>query len=252
MTQAAQLVAKRSGRHGRIAADLEAAIAGGGFAVGALLPTEAELCARYRVSRHTARRALGHLLDLGLVERRQGATTRVISSTPRAGYVHTIRSLHELFGYTRDTRLDVTELGWASIDEDAADIIPAAPRSRWLRVVGLRSSRDRRETICHVTVFVHRRFATILKRHLHAWTGPIYALIEERSGEVVTEALQEISGGPLPEDAARALTQSPGAPALRFVRRYMDADGGSMLTAVNWHPAERFRYQIRLRRDATP
>lgn len=239
-----------SPRYSRIAADLEAGIADGRFDVGSLLPTEAELCAKYKVSRHTVRRALAHLLDLGLIERRQGATTRVVAATPRAAYVHTIRSLHELFEYTRDTTLDVAELAVVSIDEEAAEVIPAPVRSRWLRIIGLRWSADRQEAICHATIFIHSRFATIIKRHLRGWTGPMYALIEERSGEIVSEALQEISGGPLPGAAARALKKEPGSPALRFVRRYIDASGGPMLTSVNWHSAERFKYQMRLRRDA--
>jgi len=35
---------------------------------------------------------------------------------------------------------------------------------------------------------------------------------------------------------------------MRFVRRYLDADGAPMLVSVSWHPAERFAYTMRLRR----
>ena len=58
---------------------LQAAIEKGEYAVGTLLPTELELCERFSVSRHTARAALAQLITAGLVQRRPGAGTRVIS-----------------------------------------------------------------------------------------------------------------------------------------------------------------------------
>lgn len=236
-------------RYQSIANELKAAIAQGRFAVGAALPTEAELCRQHAVSRHTVREALRRLVDLGLIERRQGAGSRVVSAAPRTGYLHTIRSLQELFEYTRDTRLEITEMITVAIDEDEAEIIPAPVGSRWIRISGVRWAADRSEAICDSVIYIHSRFAGALKDVRQA-TGPIYALIEARSGELVAEALQEIAGRPFPGKAPNALKLRAGAPALRFVRRYLDASGGSMMTAVNWHSADRFTYLMRLRREA--
>ena len=83
--------------YNRIAGVLRSDIASGVYAVGSSLPSESELCAKFNVSRHTVRESLRKLAELGLVARRQGAGTRVIASTPRAAYVHTLRSLFELF-----------------------------------------------------------------------------------------------------------------------------------------------------------
>src|SRR3546814_4904179 len=44
----------------------------GQWGEGARLPTEAELAARFRVNRHTLRRAIGGLVDRGLVRVEQG------------------------------------------------------------------------------------------------------------------------------------------------------------------------------------
>lgn len=236
-------------RYQAIASELKAAIAQGRFPVGAALPTEADLCRQHRVSRHTVREALRRLVELGLIERRQGAGSRVVSATPRTGYLHTIRSLHELFEYTRDTRLEIAEMATVAIDEDEAEIIPAPAGSRWIRITGTRWAADRSEAICHSVIFVHSRFAGALK-DVRQTTGPIYALIEARSGELVAEALQEIAGRPFPGKAPAPLKLRPGSPALRFVRRYLDASGGAMMTSVNWHPADRFTYLMRLRRDS--
>jgi hypothetical protein len=33
-----------------------------------------------------------------------------------------------------------------------------------------------------------------------------------------------------------------------FLRRYLDAEGGTMIASRSWHPAERFSYAMRLKR----
>ena len=61
----------------RIAADLSATIQAGELPPGHLLPSEADLAARYGVSRGTARQALLTLDAAGLIETRQGCRRRV-------------------------------------------------------------------------------------------------------------------------------------------------------------------------------
>lgn len=56
----------------RIAQSLTAEIGPGGLKPGARLPTEAELATRFAVNRHTVRRALEHLVRVGLVRTEQG------------------------------------------------------------------------------------------------------------------------------------------------------------------------------------
>lgn len=235
----------------RLAQALRAGIAAGSHPIGAALPTEVELRERHGVSRHTVREALRLLVDQGLIERRQGAGSRVIAAAPPVAYVHTIRSLSELFSYTQDTRLEVTGAELTTLGDADAATIRWPAETRWLRITGLRWTADRKETVCHVTVFVHARFAAMLG-DVGGQDGPIYALVEARSGERVVEALQEVSAAAMPPVAARALGTRAGAPALRIVRRYLDASGGPMLVAVNWHPGDSFAYTIRLRRDDDP
>lgn len=232
----------------RLAQALRVEIEAGRHPVGAVLPTEIELCERHAVSRHTVREALRLLVDQGLIERRQGAGSRVIAATPPVAYVHTIRSLSELFSYTRDTTLDVVSAELTTLSETDAAIIRWPAGTRWLRITGIRRTADRSETVCHVTIFVHARFAGLLP-DVEGQDRPIHALIEARSGERVEEAVQEVSADVMPPAAARALGTRAGPPALRIVRRYLDASGGAMMVAVNWHPGDRFAYTIHLHRD---
>lgn len=232
----------------RLAEQLRADIAAGVHPVGAVLPTEVELCERHGLSRHTVREALRRLVDLGLIERRQGAGSRVIATSPPVAYVHTIQSLAELFSYTRDTTLEVTGSELVALDEADAATLRWPAGTRWLRITGTRWTADRAEKVCHVTIFAHARFAALLG-DVGRDSAPVHALIEARSGERVAEAVQEVSAAPMPAAAARVLGGRAGAPALRIVRRYLDASGGPMMVAVNWHVADSFTYSIRLRRD---
>ncbi len=233
----------------RIANTLRTEIAIGQHPVGSWLATEAELCQRFGVSRHTVREALRGLGELGLVERRQGAGTRIVSQTGRSAYVHSLRNLSEIFQYTRDTRLEVADVSVVSVSDEEADGISASPGSRWLRVRGVRRTALDSADVSASTIFVHLRFASVLS-DIRDRTGPIYTAIEERTGEVVIEARQEITGGPMPIAAAAALDVPPGSAGIRVVRRYIDVSGGAMLASINWHVAERFTYAIALRRDA--
>jgi DNA-binding GntR family transcriptional regulator len=234
--------------YNQIANRLRAEIALGQHPVGSWLATEAELCRRFGVSRHTVREALRGLDELGLVERRQGAGTRVVARTERSAYVHTLHTLSEIFQYTRDTRLEIAEVSVVALSEEEAASIPAAPGSRWLKITGVRRTTLGGEDVSFSIVFVHLRFANALS-DIRERTGPIYATIEERTGELVMEARQEITAGPMPPAAAAALDLRPKAAGIRVVRRYLDVSGGPMLTAINWHVAERFTYAITLRRD---
>ena len=65
-----------------IAETLRAEIAAGHYALGARLPTEAQLAARFAVNRHTVRRALAALGAEGLVHSRRGAGAFVAAPPP--------------------------------------------------------------------------------------------------------------------------------------------------------------------------
>jgi GntR family histidine utilization transcriptional repressor len=79
--------------YAQIKQTLKAALAKGDYAAGAQLPSEAELVARFAVSRMTVGRALNELAAEGLVERRQGAGT-FAASLHHVSSTLTLRDLH--------------------------------------------------------------------------------------------------------------------------------------------------------------
>jgi DNA-binding transcriptional MocR family regulator len=77
----------QSPRYAEVAADLTQSVDTGWYAVGAPLPSEAQLCKAYDISRFTAREALRRLEQAGLIERNRGRERRVIACKPPAAFV---------------------------------------------------------------------------------------------------------------------------------------------------------------------
>lgn len=72
----------------------------GGFEMGQKLPSEAELCEEYGVSRPVVRAALAKLRDLGLIVSRQGAGSFVSSGVPTtAGGFTPLSSITDIAAY---------------------------------------------------------------------------------------------------------------------------------------------------------
>jgi DNA-binding GntR family transcriptional regulator len=225
--------------YARIEAKLREQIAAGRYPVGGLLPTEAELCSMLKVSRHTVREALRRLVEAGLVERRQGAGSIVVAREPSRGEVHAIRNIDGLMQYAVDTRLIIQQHGLVPLSVEEAAQTLGEPGAAWLKVQGLRVGNDGRP-LATVSAGIEPELPE---------RGAIYRLIEQRFGVEVAEVVQEISAGPMPPAVASALGRRPRATGMLFVRRYVLTDGQTLLVSRSWHPAERFTYSMRLRRQ---
>src|ERR1700749_3648762 len=81
----------------KVAEDIKAAIAAGGYAAGTRLPSEHELAERYSVSRGTIRQAFAALRADGVIASRRGAR-RVVVGGPR------VQSFGELLSFSRWAR----------------------------------------------------------------------------------------------------------------------------------------------------
>src|SRR6266496_56454 len=81
----------------KVAEDIKAAIAAGGYAAGTRLPSEHELAERYSVSRGTIRQAFAALRADGIIASRRGAR-RLVVGGPR------VQSFGELLSFSRWAR----------------------------------------------------------------------------------------------------------------------------------------------------
>jgi GntR family transcriptional regulator len=220
----------------------------GVYPLGTLLPTESDLCAEFGLSRHTVREALRRVAETGLIQRRQGSGSLVVATQAHQTYVHTMRSLNELFQYASDTRFRIRSVQMVVPGDEHLTDLGSASQDNWLCAEGLRLERGGDVAICFARVFINRDFAAVAN-NLSAISGAIYRHLEERFGVEVALVEQDIRVIPIPLPAAQAMNQKIRSWAVRVVRRYLDAEGRLLLASVNDHPADRFSYSMRLRRE---
>jgi len=235
-------------RYRQIARELKRGIAGGTWPVGARLPTELELCEQFGISRFTARAAVRMLEQSGLVTRRQRIGTVVIATPDDARYTHDVSSASDLFQYAQDTELRLMYVGRVALSKAQARDFGAQSGDEWIYAVGLRRTGDAgTRPICVTRLFLNPVLKGIETR-LRDRKSAVYTMIERDFKRPIERIEQEMQGVVLDADDAGNLGATPGAPALRIVRRYFGDDGRLLEVAENVHPSDRFTYRMQLRK----
>lgn len=236
----------------RIAKALRSRITSGKVAIGDALPTEAALCAKYGVSRYTAREALRRLRDAGLITRRRRAGTTVASSAARSTFTLPISSAGDLFRYATDTRFMIEKRERIRAGAAERALLGGGRGQEWIRLSGVRLCPGSAGTpLCLITVHLHATLAGLAKR-LPRSCGVIYPQVEEALGVRITWVRQRIEAVAMDPDAAKRLGSRAGACGLRVRRYYYDANDRLLEVSDSLHPGERFAYEMRLKRDDAP
>jgi DNA-binding GntR family transcriptional regulator len=233
-----------------VAQDLVQGITRGRFQVGSVLPTELELCEHYGASRNTVRTALKELQDLGLVSRRKRAGTRVESISPTVGYRQSLASIEDLIQFGTAHRRMVRRMESVVTDRSLARELGCAPGRRWLRISSLRIAADKDALpIGWTDTYIDEDYSALQKAVKAQPDVLISALIEERYGKRAAEIRQDVIATTVPQSLGRELRTEPGTPALKVVRRYIDSANEAFEISVTIHPADRFTFSLRLRRE---
>jgi DNA-binding GntR family transcriptional regulator len=235
------LLAAAAPRHVDLARTLMQDIRNGRHPVGGQLPTEAELCAQYGLSRYAVRQAVQKLCSLGMVTRQAGVGTRVVADRPQTRYVQAMDTLSDLFHYAQGTTLRISLREKLTANEAQGAVLHCAPGAKWLHLGGVRyDGGEGQQPIALVDIYVDAAFSQVpgLGKTLDV---PVYALIEEHFGIKITRVAQEIQGVLIEGAAAEALNVPPGSPGLRVIRTYFVRDKVVVVT-TGVHPASRFSY----------
>ena len=230
-------------RHLDLARTLMQDIGNGQPAIGELLPTEAELCAKWGLSRYTVRQAIQKLCTLGLVTRQAGIGTTVVASRPQSRYIQSMDNLSDLGHYAKGTQLCLTTSEDLTAGPEHAQLLRDAQSGRWLHLSGTRLSvADDGAPITLVDIYIDADYADLPSLTL-SLNVPVYTLIEERYGIKVTRVEQEIQGVLIEGTAADTLQVPTGSAGLRIIRTYYVRDRVIEVT-TGVHPASRFSYSM--------
>jgi DNA-binding GntR family transcriptional regulator len=238
----------------QIAATLAGQIAKGAHPVGSLLPTEAELQQQFHVSRYVVRQAIQHLRSMGLVTARKGVGTRVEARQAAARFLLTMHSVGDIRQYATGMRLEIQDVDETVLRGSKAALIGARPGRRFLRITGIRRRDRDNKPVSHAEIFIDDAFSAI-KSEIPTVGTAIWEMIERQSGETLVEVEQQIDAVTLNGEHAQLLEVAEGTPALRVIRRYYVTGRRLVELSINLHPANRFSYNMRIKRDvgtATP
>jgi GntR family transcriptional regulator len=228
-------------------ATLMAEIASGKFQVGSRFPTDYELCARFRVSRHTVREALRSLQDEGMLVRQPGSGTIVTARPGAPRYVHTIESLEQLYSNARTARLAIHHIRWIRLGQRLAGELERPLGERWLQVSGLRTIGEMTRPQSWVEVFVAARFGAI--RDEIIGEEPIHQHLERRFDLQIAAIDMRLSAIPLAPTVAHLLRADAGSPGLLIRRRYLIEAGEPIEMSLSLQPGDQYSPTMRFRRS---
>ncbi len=234
-------------RYVQVADALSRAIGDGTFDLGSPLPTEMELCDKFDTSRHTIREALRRLQEQGMVKRRQGSGTVVISSKPRLRYHQYVGSLDDLMQYGAETRFEVLRSERIRVGEQLAGLLRARAGGHCIRLHGIRYARDFSRPVCITDVYRPIR-KDQLEEQLQDTHTAVFVLRDVLDVKNIGCVEQTIDAVSLDDTQSRELEVAQQSPGLRTVRRYFDNRDRLLIVAVGIHPGEIFRYTSTLHR----
>jgi DNA-binding GntR family transcriptional regulator len=233
-----------------LARDLAQGIARGRFPVGSLLPTEFELCDQYGASRYTVRLALAELQEQGLISRKKNVGSKVEASRATTGFVQSLSSVEDLVLFGATNFRAIHSIEEVVVDLALAKELGCVGGSRWLRVSSLRfDSKNRKRPVAWLDIYIDPAYADVAETARQYPNVLISSLIEARYGRRIARIQQIIDATAVPKTMAEALKAEPGSPALKIVRRYLDAANEAFELSVSVHPAGRLPVSTDLKRS---
>ena len=202
-----------------------------------MIPSEAELCEIYQVSRVTVRKALAELTREGLLRRMQGKGTFVCAPRIRRD-LRDVTSFNEAcreMGSVASTRVISAQLITA---EDSVRQSLLLEGDQVIEIVRLRLSDDQPvmlETNCFPTIY-----DDLLREDL---SGSLYRLLEVRGVEAA-RGIHEISLCYATPAQARQLGVNPGDALLQLDQVIYDQHGAPLHTSHQVIRGDRFTFRI--------
>lgn len=236
-------------KHADLAAELTSEITSGRYAVGERFPTEQELQARFGIGRHTVREALKMMTEQGLLGRRRKTGTTVLSLRPISQYVHSLRDIHSLLEFARNTGLAIEHIGFVAIADASLPEHSGLTPGRYLRIAGIRSRTSDSKPLCWSEIMIPERYAPE-RSEIASGSTPIYELVAKRHGLKLEVVEQEVSAMELPRQMAQKLASPEEVAALMVKRRYFATMGELFEMTNNLYPASRFTVRTTVRQRA--
>lgn len=222
--------------HAQLSALLRSRIADGQLPAGADLPTEAELQARFGVSRSVVRQALSTLTAEGLVRRGRGRGSVV---APRGEHHRLVQRLSGLSSQVPAVTTEVLALDRVHDDLAAAALGVGNDEVSALR----RLRRAEGAPIALIHTWLPRRFGDDLTVAELTDTS-LHAVLRARFGVTLLSGRRQVRAVAASVPLAAALEIDEGAPVLVLEGTTLDRTGVPIEMFTTWHRADRFVFDV--------
>jgi len=203
--------------YARLRRAIQQSIKSGALVPGNALPSERELCRQLALSRVTVRKAIGGLVEDGVLVQRHGAGTFVAERI--------VKSFSKLTGFTDDLRarglkprVEFLERGVGEVSPEEAMALNLSPGARVIRLRRLRFADDKPLALEQTAV------PQAILEDPRSIKLSLYDALDE-IGCRPTRALQRLRAVALDDDQSRLLALPAGSPALSIERRAFLDDG---------------------------
>ncbi|MDR2380661.1 MAG: GntR family transcriptional regulator [Bifidobacteriaceae bacterium] len=222
----------------QVATQIEAAIRSGELSVGAWLDNEIDLASRLGVSRPTMRQAIAKLVEAGLLVRRRGIGTRVVTDS-----ITRPVALTSLYNDLKDAGLDVATTVQSFRQVTAADELADrfGTGARLLEIRRLRGVAH--GPIALMLNWIPASFTSVTAESLVS--GGLYDLMRQAGAELKV-AQQWIGARAATAAEAELLGTAKGAACLTMKRRTYDPIGNLLELGDHIYRGDRYQYSSTL------
>lgn len=213
------------------------------------LPSEAELCQRYGVSRTVVRQALTEMVQEGILYRRKGKGTFVAGPKITEGLFQQLIGLHEEMA-SQGVRLLTRILEQVLVPAEAriASSLNLSVGDSVIKLVRLRLV-ENTPIVLSTTFIPYHCCPSLLEYDLS--DRSLYTTVEEEFGLQISHGVRSIEVAEASTKEANLLQIKPGQPLVLVESRTFLRDGRIFDFSIAKHRADRCRFEVQLVRTKT-
>tara|TARA_R110002050_G_scaffold274283_2_gene418651 strand:- start:1142 stop:1876 length:735 start_codon:yes stop_codon:yes gene_type:complete len=225
--------------HEQITNQLKELISHQEYTNGKLLPTEMDLASKFNVSRATVRQAIKTLVNEGLLERKKGAGTKVISGEIKGvgrkwqSFTQEMKSLGiEVYNYE-------LHVFWENASEHICKFFKIPAKSKVLKLVRLRGSKSG-----PFVYFISYFNPAISLKGNENFNQPLYSILRESCGIIAAASQEYIIAINADEELSKKLEVEKNTALLKRTREVYDINKLPIEFNIGYYRSDKFTYTI--------
>jgi GntR family transcriptional regulator len=217
---------------------------------GHLMPSEAEMCQRYGVSRTVVRQAVGELVHEGVLQRMRGKGTFVAKPKLSEQFMEsTVGFFEDMAAHGHSVTSTVLSVDRVEVAGRVRELLGVAPGSHCIEIVRLRAVND--EVVAFTKSYVNRDDPELLDflRGADLSKASLYRILEDNFGLRIDSGHRSIEATVAGGMLTRLLDVANGDPLLYIESVARSSDGAVLECFQAWHRADRVKLEMDVVRD---